>query len=369
MSWVLAFVGFAALIILHEFGHFMAAKATGMRVERFSLFFPPLLARVRRGETEYSIGSIPLGGYVKISGMSPHEDLPPEVVPRAYLNQPTWKRVVVIAAGPAMNIVIAFLIGWGIVAFHGVTANDLVVDLVQSNSAAAGQLQPGDKVLAVDGVPGYQPGLSDSEIVARQERLRRVVNRHTCLGTPKPGCRATTPARVRVERDGKVITVLVRPEYDAQAKRMLLGISYGKLETVGAGHAATITVENLWRITKLTVSSIVRIFYDPAARKDVSGVVGSYEATRQSFQFDTIQALSVLAIISLSLAVVNLFPFLPLDGGHIFWAVAEKIRGRPIPYQVMKRASVVGFLLVAFLFIIGLTNDIDRLRGEGFNVR
>jgi regulator of sigma E protease len=369
MSWVLAFVGFAALIILHEFGHFVAAKATGMRVERFSLFFPPLLARVRRGETEYAIGAIPLGGYVKISGMSPHEDLPPEVAPRAYLKQPTWKRVVVIAAGPAMNIVIALLIGWGIVAFHGVTANDLVVDVVQPKSAAAGQLQPGDKVLSVDGVPGYQPGLSDDEIIDRQERLRSVVNRHACPGTPKSGCRATTPARVRVERNGKVITVLVRPQYDVQAKRMLLGISYGKLEKVGAGRAATITVENLWRITKLTVSSIVRIFYDPAARKDVSGVVGSYEATRQSFQFDTIQALSVLAIISLSLAVVNLFPFLPLDGGHIFWAVAEKIRGRPIAYQVMERASVVGFLLVAFLFIIGLTNDIDRLRGEGFNVR
>jgi regulator of sigma E protease len=113
----------------------------------------------------------------------------------------------------------------------------------------------------------------------------------------------------------------------------------------------------------------VRLFYDSEARKDVSGVVGSYEATRQSFEFDTIQALNVLAIISLSLAVVNLFPFLPLDGGHIFWAVAEKIRGRRIPYRVMERASVVGFLLVAFLFIVGLTNDIDRLRGEGFNVR
>ena len=113
MSWLLAFLGFAALIILHEFGHFMAAKATGMRVERFSLFFPPLLARVRRGETEYAIGAIPLGGYVKISGMSPHEDLPPEIAPRAYLNQPPWKRIVVIAAGPAMNLLIAFLLGLG----------------------------------------------------------------------------------------------------------------------------------------------------------------------------------------------------------------------------------------------------------------
>jgi regulator of sigma E protease len=306
---------------------------------------------------------------VKISGMSPHEDLPPEVVPRAYLNQPTWKRVVVIAAGPAMNLLIAFVIGWCIVAFHGVLANDLVVDTVQTTSPATSKLQPGDKVLSIDGVPGYQAGLSDDAIADRQTRLRGVVNRHACAGTPKQGCRATTPASVRVERDGKVLTLLITPEYDAQAKRMLLGISYGKTEDVGAGRAATITGENLWRVTKLTVSAIVRIFYDPQARKDVSGVVGSYEATRQSFKFDTIQALSVLAIISLSLAVVNLFPFLPLDGGHIFWAVAEKLRGRPIPYRVMERASVVGFLLVAFLFIIGFTNDIDRLRGEGFNVR
>jgi regulator of sigma E protease len=125
----------------------------------------------------------------------------------------------------------------------------------------------------------------------------------------------------------------------------------------------------MWRVTKLTVTSIVRVFYDSKARSEVSGVVGSYEATRQSFEFDTTRALNVLAIISLSLAVVNLFPFLPLDGGHIFWAVAEKLRGRPIPFSIMERASVVGFMLVAILFAIGLTNDIGRLTGEGFNVR
>jgi regulator of sigma E protease len=369
VSWLLAFLGFAALIILHEFGHFAAAKATGMRVERFSLFFPPLLARVRRGETEYAIGAIPLGGYVKITGMSPHEDLAPEVAPRAYLNQPPWKRVVVISAGPAMNLLIAFLLGWGIIAFHGVATNDIVVDQVAAGAPATGALQSGDKVLSIDAVPGYQPGLSEDEIVQRELRLRRVVSRHSCVGAPKPGCGATTPAKVVVERAGRKVTLLVTPKYDAQAKRMLLGITYGRNENVGAGHAATITVSNLWRITRLTTSSIVRIFYDSEARKGVSGVVGSYETTRQSFKFDTIQALSILAVISLSLAVVNLFPFLPLDGGHIFWAVAEKIRGRPIPYRLVERASVVGFMLIAFLFVVGFSNDIDRLRGEGFNVR
>ena len=110
MSWLLAFVGFALLVIFHELGHFAMAKAVGMRVEKFSLFFPPTLASTKRGETEYAIGAIPLGGYVKISGMNPDEELPEEVRDRAYHAQPVWKRIVVILAGPAVNLVLALLL-------------------------------------------------------------------------------------------------------------------------------------------------------------------------------------------------------------------------------------------------------------------
>src|ERR1700689_1653195 len=112
MSWVLTILGIVLLIVLHELGHFTAAKAVGMRVERFSLFFPPTLFRVRRGETEYAIGALPLGGYVKITGMNPEEiaDLDPEVTRRAYYTQAPWKRIVVILAGPGVNILIAFLL-------------------------------------------------------------------------------------------------------------------------------------------------------------------------------------------------------------------------------------------------------------------
>src|ERR1019366_7632444 len=97
MSWALTLLGIMALIVLHELGHFTAAKAVGMRLERFSLFFPPTIFKLRRGETEYAIGLIPAGGYVKITGMNPEEitDLEPEVAKRAYYNQPPWKRVVV----------------------------------------------------------------------------------------------------------------------------------------------------------------------------------------------------------------------------------------------------------------------------------
>ena len=114
VSWFLAFAGFAALIILHELGHFTAAKAVGMRVERFSLFFGRTKLRWQRGETEYGVGWLPLGGFVKITGMNPAEEIPPEIAHRAYYRQPVWKRLVVIAAGPAVNIFLAFVILMGL---------------------------------------------------------------------------------------------------------------------------------------------------------------------------------------------------------------------------------------------------------------
>ena len=370
MSWFLAFAGFAALIILHEFGHFTAAKAVGMRVERFNLFFPPHIVDVKRGETSYGIGAIPLGGYVKITGMNPNEVIPPEAADRAYYRQPVWKRITVIFAGPFMNFLIAFAILVALFIGNGIVHTALRVDQVESSGAAAGRLLPGDRIVSVDGRPGDAPNLSDAQTARRQLALRAAVGRHRCAGRAADGCVATTPATVVVRRGEQLVTLRIRPRYSAAAGTMLLGFRYATdTEDVGPLRAAGLSANTMWTVTTATVGGIVRIFYDTQARKEVSGVVGSYEATRQSFAFDTTRALYILALISLSLAVVNLFPFLPLDGGHIFWALAERIRGRPIPFAVMERASVVGFMLVAILFVIGLTNDIGRLTGDGFNMR
>src|SRR6185503_1637107 len=119
------------------------------------------------------------------------------------------------------------------------------------------------------------------------------------------------------------------------------------------------SADTMWDVTSRTFHVISRIF-DSEERKQISGVVGNYEVTRQAIQLGPSQALFLLAIISLSLAIINLFPFLPLDGGHIFWAIVEKIRGRPVALAVMERAGVVGFMLVILIFLIGLSNDIDR---------
>jgi regulator of sigma E protease len=134
---------------------------------------------------------------------------------------------------------------------------------------------------------------------------------------------------------------------------------------VAAGTAASASVSYMWYVTKTTVSTFARIF-EPKERKQLHGVVGIYTVAQQDFSHNTTQALELLGLISLSLAVINLFPFLPLDGGHVFWAVAEKVRGRRIPFSVMERAGVVGFALILMLFVVGLSNDISTLTGSGF---
>jgi regulator of sigma E protease len=365
VSWLLAFVGFSLLIILHEFGHFMAAKAVGMRVERFALFFPPLVWRKTRGETEYALGSIPLGGYVRISGMNPSEELPDEVRDRAYHAQPPWKRMVVIVAGPLMNVLLAFVLLFAYLAAIGPrdpAQASGTVDVIEKGYPAEKALEPGDRIISVDGVTGA-PGEFSKAIAA-----------HKCAGTPTDGCRAAEPARVVIERNGERQTLELRPIYDAEAEpdpRTRLGFAYandGPREAFPLGTAFTETGERLWLLTKETVKLPARLL-DPEERKEISGVVGSYEVTRQTILDDVADVLGIMALISLSLAIVNLFPFLPLDGGHIFWAIVEKVRRKPVPFAVMERAGVVGFMLVIGLFLIGLTNDIDRLSGEGFEVR
>jgi regulator of sigma E protease len=357
VSYVLAFLGFSALILLHEAGHFVAAKAVGMRVERFSLFFGPLMLKFRRGETEYGIGPIPLGGYVKISGMNPREELPEEVVSRAYYNQPVWKRIVVILAGPFVNLAIAFVLVWVLFLANGQSVATKQIGAIQKSSPAAGSLHPGDKLVSVDGITGSA------------DKLRAQLATHRCTGAQVNGCLAATPARIVVNRNGTLETYNLRPRYSATDKRPLVGFSFSATQApVGAAHAASLTATGLWGVTTSTVGVVVRIF-EPQERKQLNGIVGGYTVTQESFAESATRALWVLALISLSLGIINLFPFLPLDGGHVFWAVAEKLRGRRIPFEVMERAGVVGFVLIVLLFVIGLSNDISTLNGPGFNVR
>jgi regulator of sigma E protease len=359
LSAFLAFAGFAVLVILHEAGHFAAAKAVGMRVERFSLFFGKAVWSGRRGETEYGVGWLPAGGYVKITGMNPNDVLPPEVERRAYYRQPVWKRLVVIGAGPAVNLVLAFLILGALFFFRGYSETQQTVKEITPDSPAAQVLRPGDELLAIDGKEGDAA------------ELREQIGTHRCAGRQVDGCRAEEPAEVRIRRNGAEQTVSVFPRYDGEERRPLIGFVFDGREVTDPGFvdASARAVDTMWLVTSRTVEVITKLFYSSEARDQVSGVVGSYEQTRRTIEVDIPAAIFILGLISLSLAVVNLFPFLPLDGGHIFWALVEKVRGKAVPFSIMERASIVGIFLVLALFFIGLENDVYRISNDELGVR
>jgi regulator of sigma E protease len=358
VSYFLALLGFVLLVILHELGHFAAAKAVGMRVERFSLFFPPHIYKKKVGETEYAVGVIPAGGYVKISGMNPDEKLPDEVRTRAYYAQPPWKRIVVIFAGPAVNFVLALLLLWVFAVVHGPQEPTRKVEAVAKNLPAAHVLRPGDRILAVDGHAGGP------------QRIHDLIARHRCAQQPpRNGCRATAPATVVVKRGARRFVLRLTPVYDASTKSMRIGFTYAFANHPEApGAAVSTAVNQFWYFTKAQAKLPFRVF-DAKQRKQIGSAVGAYEVTRRTIETDATEAIGIIALISLALAVINMFPFLPLDGGHIFWALVEMVRRRPVPFSVMERASVIGFALVLIFFFIGLSNDIGRLTGKGFQTR
>jgi regulator of sigma E protease len=368
VSWVLTILGIVLLIVLHELGHFTVAKAVGMRVERFSLFFPPTLFRVRRGETEYAIGAIPAGGYVKITGMNPEElgGLDPELARRAYYTQAPWKRIVVILAGPGVNIAIAFLLFWAVL-FSGnlngalalgnldssvqtiVTSTSVLA--VEKDKPAGGVLRPGDKILAVDGR------------AATIESARQRITAHRCAGELVDGCRAATPVQLTLERSGHVIRRSVFPRYNTKAKRMLIGFAFGAPKPFGPLAAAGASVSEMWHVTTQTLTGFVHALTSSKVRKQVSSIVGITQDAHETVVAGAGYALVFLGFLSLILAVINLFPFLPLDGGHVMWSLAEKLRGRRVSLATMYRFSSVGILLLLFLVINGVSNDIGRLAG------
>jgi regulator of sigma E protease len=354
------------LIVLHEAGHFAAAKAVGMRVERFSLFFGPMLFKRTIGETEYGIGPIPLGGFVKITGMSPNETFDsPEIEARAYINQPPWKRIVVIAAGPAVNLVLAFILAW--MFFLGVThevftsngqpVSTSTVGAIVPGSAAKGVLRVGDQIVSVNGIKAAPAHIHD------------LINEDRCAGdSHADNCRATKPASLVVRRDGKLVALSVRPRWSAAQKEMLIGFDFdAKTAPNGVFYAAGQSFTSLVRVTGKTVTDIVEIF-KPKDRKQLHSIVGTYKYTQEGIAGGFTSGVQILAVISLALGVFNLFPFLPLDGGHIFWAVAEKLRGRRISIHVVTRATYVGLALIGLLLVIGLSNDVSSIAHGGFGI-
>jgi regulator of sigma E protease len=337
-----------------------------MRVERFSIFFGRPLASFTRGETEYAIGWLPLGGYVKISGMTVGEDVPSEVAHRAYFAQPAWKKIATILAGPAVNILLAIVI-FAAIFWVGVPTYNLTTDVgsVNSNSAAAAAgLQAGDRILAVDG----------TRVNGDPEKVRAALQ-HGAVGQP---------VRLTLARDGRTVQTTAKLQElkgttggtlkDPETGRPLtgLGFTFGVVQgpTVRSGPLEGVADgwDFAWYIMKTNVQVIGDAFTSSEARSQINSVVGVGAVFNQVADDGMTTVLRFIGVISLALGIFNLIPILPLDGGHIVFAIAEKVKGSAFSAVTYGRASFVGLALVMLVFVIALQNDIGRITGEGFQI-
>jgi len=403
MTWVVAGAGLVLLVFLHELGHFTVARAVGMRPRSFYIFFPPALVKVRHKGIEYGIGTIPLGGLVRIPGMhrpaardlraltepavreepelapavgvvrraldaenydaarraypelerevnaahlSPRarrsaeralRDVEEGTAPDAYWRAPTWKRVVVIAAGPLANVLIAFAILFAVFAVSGAPSQrptSKVADVQAGTPAAAAGLQVGDRVLAVNG----------RSIGAFDEASRLIRSSHG------------GPVTLTVLRDGRRVQVGPRRTIRRHG-RWIFGFSpAAKLVSYPTGTAAQKATSELWGVVTGTASGI-RGLFSHQGRSQLSGPPGIVRVEQSALKVGLPYYLEILAYVSMSLALLNLLPLLPLDGGHILFSLIEAVRRRALAREVYERVSVIGFTLILLLLVIASSND------------
>ena len=407
MSLFIAILGLAFLILVHEAGHFFASLAVGLRPRRFYIGFPPAIAKTMRGGIEYGIGVIPLGGFVTIPGMHrpiPHdaerrfsravEDAPElggpvdrvkrslegddlsvaqdavddfedalssEMVSPAarasaekgitelrdalgsdaYWKAPTWKRLVAIGAGPAANIaltIVLFTFLFMTVAGQATRTVATVAPELQQGIQSPAQsvgLQAGDRIVAIDGTP------------VKADEIAQTI-----------GDSAGKKLTLTIVRNGKelqlgpVAAQLVDDRY-----RLGFGLDGKGLGFFAAtGHAVRVT----GLVSKEIVKSLGRLVTG-SGRDEVSSPIGITRASSDAVERGADSYLWVLGLISLSLALLNLLPLLPLDGGHILFTLIEGARGRFLRREIYERVSMVGLALVLLLFFVGLSNDIGKL--------
>ncbi|MGA2521806.1 MAG: M50 family metallopeptidase [Acidimicrobiales bacterium] len=352
-------VALVLMIMLHELGHLLTAKLGGMKVTEYFLGFGPRLWSIRRGETEYGIKAIPAGGYVKILGMTSAEEVDPADEPRTYRQRPFRNRLLVAVAGSAMHGVMAFVLLWGLFAFVGVPQDNAVSIAGFApfghglDPARAAGLHVGDVVESVDG-----------KAVASATALQRAIEHHV-----------GTPITVVVDRGGQRRTITVTPQADGSASKAdgHIGVEIGApVATTGPvvavqhagslfGQIVTTSITGLGQT--FSAHGIASYYHDltnahAAAQASKSGdrIVSIYGAARlavQGARAGAYQLVYILALIIIFVGLLNLFPMLPLDGGHVAIAVYERIRsrrGRMYHADVNKLAPVAW----AFILLLGV---------------
>ncbi len=343
------------LIFVHEFGHFLVARLTDVKVLTFSLGFGKKLVSFKRGETEYVVSAVPLGGYVKMLGETTDDVIPEEEMGRSFANKPPLVKMLIAFAGPFFNVVFAALIFFTIL---------LTGYPVPSTTTEIGQVPEGN--------PAYQAGLKSGDVITRIDG--RPVGQWTDLQKAVNSADLAHPLRFQIDRHGKTLNIDIMPKVTDE--KNVFGETVGKIKIIGVGPANVTKKESLtgaaskavvdtYSLTELTVVGIAKLIGGSISAKNVGGPILIFQQVGKTMQAGKSSFLSFLALISINLGVVNLLPIPVLDGSHILFSFIEFVIRRKIPQKTVEWSQKVGIGILICIMVLATFNDVMRF----FHVR
>lgn len=320
------------LVIPHEWGHLIVAKLCGVKVNEFSVGMGPLLFKKQKGETQYSVRLLPLGGFCAMEGEEEASD-----DPRSYSSKTNLQKVAILLAGVTMNVLIAILVITIAYFIAGVPSNTLGSVTPGSPAELAG-LQAGDKIIAIDG----QQTRSWNDVL-----------------TVIDGYHAGDRMEIEYRRDGKNMAAFLTPEYNEEEDRYMVGIVAGVTRDPVTCIRGGVTYT--WELNKMMLGAFQSMIRRGVNKDDVAGPVGLVRVVNQTASYGITSYLMLLALVSLNLAFFNLLPIPGLDGGKIFFIILKVISGGRINDDMEYKATVAGMILLLSLFVIVTYNDIMNI--------
>lgn len=352
LSALIALLVLGGLVIVHEVGHFLVARWAGVRILRFSVGFGPRLFSWTRGHTEYAVSAIPLGGYVKMAGeqyAQPAAEGQPSGEPWEYLSKPIGVRAAIVFAGPFVNYLVALFSLWAVFIVGYPELLPVVGKVEENTPAHAAGLQLGDRIVSINGqpVPTWEamaktihasPGQPLTFQVMRGDTVETVTVVPAPAQIPDPFNRTKTVGRIGAWSSG-----------EARLRRV------GPIAAIGeAFHQQNEFVVQTMAGLLLVITGRVSM------RDSMTGPIGIMYMGSEAMRSGLPSLLSFISVISLSLAIFNLFPIPILDGGHLFFLALERLRGRPVSLHIQERSAQVSFLLLITLVLVICINDVNR---------
>ncbi|HEX2929316.1 MAG TPA: RIP metalloprotease RseP [Candidatus Binatia bacterium] len=346
-SILAAVIGLGLLIVFHEFGHFLLAKLSGVGVLTFSVGFGPKLWVKKKGETEYALSAFPLGGYVKMVGEDPDEEVPQAEIAKSFAHKSLLKRFAIVVAGPGFNLLLAVLLLMIVFTFYGVPVMSTQVSGVEKGSPAekAGIVK-GDSIVGIDG----------SEVKEWEDLSKRI---------KASGGKALN---FEIRRGGETVKVAVQP-YRKENRNIfgelkddwMIGIgSQVSIEKGKPGLAVVRAVYQTYDYAKLTLVGFYKMIVGDVSPRNIGGPILIAQMAGQQAQEGVGSFLAFLAVLSINLGVLNLLPVPVLDGGHLVFFLVEAVIRKPVSLRYREVAQQVGICLLGLLMIYAFYNDILR---------